>query len=109
MLSTLPKLLDKSFVIGFFFPALLAVLLVGWAFPSIAMLDPLRSLAASDKKLSDLTYIVLFVATVAILLLTTNHLQYRCLRVTYRQYPGWRRSAGGSEPVLNVLRQSGTH
>lgn len=79
MLSSLPKLLDKNFVIGFFLPALLGLMLVAWTFTPLPILEPLRNIAASDKKLTDLTYIILIVSLLAIALLTSNNLQYRML------------------------------
>jgi len=79
MLSSLPKLLDRTFIIGFFLPALLTTMMVAWTFPSLEILAPLRNLSASDKNLSDLTYIILIVSALAIVLLTTNNLQYRFL------------------------------
>jgi hypothetical protein len=79
MLGSLPKLLDKNFVVGFFLPALLVVFAVAWAFPDWSLLEPLRGLAASEKKLTDLTYLGLLVWVLAILLMTGNHLLYRLL------------------------------
>ena len=83
MLSSLPKLFDRNFVIGFFLPALLALLATAWTFPQLSILEPLRTLAASDKKLSDVLYIALIVWVLAILLLTTNNFQYRLLEGYY--------------------------
>jgi hypothetical protein len=97
MLSSLPKLFDKNFVIGFFLPALLAVLAAAWTFPQVSLLEPLRTLAASDKKLSELLYVALMVWVLAIVLLTTNNFQYRLLEgysvpVALRAWvSGWQR------------------
>jgi hypothetical protein len=79
MIGSLPKLLDKNFAIGFFVPALLAVIGVAWIFPSLTVLNPIRTLGASDKVLTDLTYVVLIVWVVAIILMTANHALYRIL------------------------------
>jgi hypothetical protein len=78
MLGSLPKILDKNFVIGFFLPALLAILAAAWAFPSFEILAPVRSLSASDK-VGDLIYLVLLVFGLAIFLMTANDTQYRML------------------------------
>ena len=48
MLSSLPKLLDKNFVVGFFLPGLLAVFATAWAFPNLTVFDPIRSLAITE-------------------------------------------------------------
>jgi len=79
MLGNLPKLLDKNFVLGFYLPALLAVFVVAWAFPGLSILDPVRQLAASERKLDDLAYLGLLIWVAAILLMTGNHLLYRLL------------------------------
>jgi hypothetical protein len=79
MFSSLPKLVDKNFVIGFFFPALLAILAAAWAFPSLSVLDPVRSLSASEKILGNLTYLALIVWGIAIFLMTANYTFYRML------------------------------
>jgi hypothetical protein len=79
MLSSLPKILDKNFVIGFFFPALLAVIAAAWAFPSLTPLDPVRSLSAGAKPWDNLINLVLLVFSVAILLMTANDTLYKVL------------------------------
>ena len=79
MLSSLPKLVDKNFVIGFFLPALVAIFAGAWIFPGLTVLDPVRSLGASEKILSDLTYIALIVWAIAILLMAANYTFYRIL------------------------------
>jgi hypothetical protein len=52
---------------------------VACIFPGVTVLDPVRNLSASEKSLTDLTYVVLIVWTVAILLMTANHGLYRML------------------------------
>ena len=79
MLGSLPKLFDKNFVIGFYLPALLAVIASAWAFPSLPMFDSVRSLLTFEKKLGDLTYLAVIVWVLAILLMTFNQMQYRLL------------------------------
>jgi hypothetical protein len=79
MIGSLPKLLDKNFIIGFFLPALLVIVSVAWTFPSLTVLDPVRKLGASEKALTDVTYVVLIVWLVAIALMTANNVLYRIL------------------------------
>ncbi|HUB15841.1 MAG TPA: hypothetical protein VMB34_28095 [Acetobacteraceae bacterium] len=77
MLSGLPNIADKNFIIGFFLPVVLVLFAAAWAFPDIAVLAPLRT--AQDKTLGDLAWQVLAVWTISVALYTTNHLQYRIL------------------------------
>ena len=77
MLSALPKLADRDFVLGFLLPALLAAAATAWAFPEIAALAPLRSPDVSDKRLSELAYLVVGVWLAAVLLMAANHALYR--------------------------------
>ena len=77
MLSGLPNIADKNFIVGFFLPVVVALFIAAWTFPDIAILAPLRS--AEDKTLGDLAWLVLAVWTLSVVLLTTNHLQYRFL------------------------------
>jgi hypothetical protein len=77
MLSGLPSIADKNFVIGFFLPVIIVLFVTAWVFPDIGVLAPLRT--ATDKTLGDLAWQVLAVWTLSIGLFTTNHLQYRLL------------------------------
>jgi hypothetical protein len=77
--GSLPKLFDKNFVIGFYLPTLLAVIASAWAFPSVPLLDKVRSLEASEKVLGDLTYLAVIVWVLAIVLMSFNQFQYRFL------------------------------
>jgi hypothetical protein len=79
MFASLPKILDKHFVIGFFFPALLALFASSYAFPGWVILSPLHKLAASEKSLADITYILLSVWMLSVLLVAANYSQYRAL------------------------------
>lgn len=79
MFTSFPKLFDKNFAIGFLLPAILALFALAWIYPSTAVLEPLRTLTASEKALGDLTYLALLTYGFAILLMTTNTLQYRLL------------------------------
>jgi len=79
VLGSLPKLFDKNFVIGFYLPTLLAIIACAWAFPSLPFSETVRSLAASEKILGDLTYLAVAVWVLAIFLMTFNEVQYRLL------------------------------
>lgn len=79
MLSALPKIADKNFVIGFFLPALLGVIAIAWLFPDVSLLAPFRNLSASDKKIDDLVYQALCVWVLAVILMTANFGAYRLL------------------------------
>src|SRR3712207_4759811 len=79
MLSTLPKLADKEFIIGFFLPSLLAAFAAAWAFPDITALEPLRASATTETQLPDLAYSVLGVWFFAVLLMVANHTLFRLL------------------------------
>jgi len=79
MLSTIPKLVDKNFVIGFIIPVLLG------AGGILALLQDLSSVPPTYESLletadfSKLTIIALSLWVAAILLLIMNHLLYRSL------------------------------
>jgi hypothetical protein len=79
MISTLPKLADRNFVVGFLLPALLAVTAAAWVFPEFSALAPLRTPSISDKQLSDLAYVVLTMWLAGVLLMAANHTMYRML------------------------------
>jgi hypothetical protein len=82
MLSSLPKLLDKNFVVGFFLPGLLAVFATAWAFLNLAVFDPIRSLVVTEKIVGNLTYVALITSVLSILLMAANHIQYRLYTTT---------------------------
>jgi hypothetical protein len=78
MLSTLPKLVDKAFVLGFFLPVLSFVL------ASLALFSDLpevKSLLATTEtySLEKFFYFVLIVWALAISMLLVNNLQYQIL------------------------------
>jgi hypothetical protein len=79
MLSSIPKLVDKNFVVGFIIPVLLA------AIGLLALLrdhEPVRSIyaaAVDADSFEKLTVIVLLLWAVAILLSLMNHTLYRLL------------------------------
>jgi len=78
MLSSVSKLVDKAFVVGFLLPALLAVFTAlnvlhcpSW-FSELCTVKP-------DDPFGNLTYVALVVWTVAVLLLSLNFYAYRLL------------------------------
>ncbi|MGH7116969.1 MAG: hypothetical protein ACREE9_21055 [Stellaceae bacterium] len=99
MLGSLPKLFDKNFVIGFYLPTLLALIATAWAFPNLTVLDSVRSLSVSEKKLEDITYLAVIVWVIAVLMMSTNYTQYRLLEgylppvswlIVLRRWHRWR-------------------
>lgn len=79
MLSTLPKLADKAFILGFFLPTFLFVLAITWLFYD----QPWAAawLAAASKKdgWDSLAYFVVAVWGVSVLLMMINDLQLKIL------------------------------
>ncbi|GJH28793.1 hypothetical protein [Caballeronia novacaledonica] len=79
MFSGLSKLADKSFVLGFLLPALIGVI------SFLALNRDLKSFSAlfkdtmHDKGIADVTLLLLFVWTVAVLLMAGSHWMYRVL------------------------------
>jgi hypothetical protein len=90
MLSTLPKLADRAFIIGFLLPSLLFVMTLSSLFGS---LDQIKLLLKSIKE-DTATLIVLggSVWLLAVFLLTLNHWLYRCLE-GYLPPLKWRKRA----------------
>jgi hypothetical protein len=76
MLSTLPKLADKAFIIGFFFPSLLFVVLL-----MLVLSDaPIVSDALKDKEAFEkLAYLAVIVWALAVFLAMSNHIQFQIL------------------------------
>lgn len=88
MLSTLPKLADRAFIIGFLLPALLFAAGMIWIFGDP---DQLRDLLRSAK--DDTAGLLLMLGAVwllSVLLLIVNHALYRCLE-GYLPPLSWRR------------------
>ena len=80
MLSSLTKLADKNFVIGFFLPALLAIFAAAFVFTKVPALIPINQAFSSEKSLADLAWVVLGTWVLAVLLMTANHMLYRLLQ-----------------------------
>lgn len=80
MLGSLPKFADKNFIIGYFLPALLAVLAGIWTFfPGAAVFASILDLKVGEDAFGHLAYLVLAVWVLSILLMTMNFAQYRIL------------------------------
>jgi hypothetical protein len=80
MFSSVSKLADKNFIIGFFVPALIAFLTVVYAFKSVTQIGALfGTIAASDKDFAQLTYVAAAVWVMALVLLIFNNAFYRIL------------------------------
>jgi uncharacterized membrane protein YesL len=86
MLSTLPKLADRSFIFGFFLPTLLFCIVVLVLFQDMqASKDLLDDFAAKD--ITKAAYALLMVWVFAVALLTLNHPLYRFLEGY--TFPNW--------------------
>jgi hypothetical protein len=79
MLSSVSKLADKNFIIGFFIPALLAVMATSYVFRSIPWVASWFVAITSDKSFVELTYLAVAVWVLALLLLILNYELYRVL------------------------------
>lgn len=77
MLSGLPKLADRNFIVGFFVPTLLALLALIALFQDVEWVQPVSEAIWTEKKWEDITVFVLCVWVGAILLMLLNHLLYR--------------------------------
>ncbi|HMD02345.1 MAG TPA: hypothetical protein VKG44_05205 [Candidatus Baltobacteraceae bacterium] len=77
MLTSVTKLADANFVLGFFLPALIGVIAAAYAFPATPFLSDIFSHLGSDKSLGDVTYIVLTIWVLAVALLALNYELYR--------------------------------
>jgi hypothetical protein len=72
MLSTLPKLADRAFILGFVMPVLLFVLGILWLFSDVAPISGVIEKLSEKKSFEQLTYILLSVWALAILLQLLN-------------------------------------
>jgi len=87
MFASLPKIFDKSFVIGFLLPVMILLIAFAWLFPSIAILAPLHSSSVKDDALGKLPYLILLSYGLAILLMMGNDGLYRLLEGYH--LPAW--------------------
>jgi hypothetical protein len=79
MLSALPKLADKTFIVGFFLPVLLFSFLFMTLFSDYAPLSELMWSISKKENLEKLVYLTLGVWVLSILLMMVNHIQYQTL------------------------------
>jgi hypothetical protein len=79
MLSTLPKLADKAFVLGFFLPTLLFVVAVAGIYCDQLWAKTLLGAALKEDGWESLAYFVLAVWVLAVLLMMINRVQFQIL------------------------------
>src|ERR1043165_736211 len=79
MLSSLPKLADKAFILGFFLPTLLFVVCLVALFSDQGWTRTLLQAAFEKDAWDKFAYFVLGVWSLSVLLMMTNHLQFRLL------------------------------
>jgi len=79
MLSTLPKLADKAFIIGFFLPTLLFVMAGLALFSDFAVVEQLLRAALSKEIAGRLVILLLALWSLSILMMVFNHHLYQIL------------------------------
>ena len=77
MLSSLPKLADRNFIIGFFVPTLLTALVTVWLFRDVEAVRQLYEAVWKEKKWEEITIFALAVWVFSMLLMLINHQLYR--------------------------------
>jgi hypothetical protein len=79
MLSTLPKLADKAFIVGFFLPCLLFAIASLTLFSDVPKIHEFLILSQDSKNFEKLVYLVLAVWTLAVFMTIINTAQYKIL------------------------------
>lgn len=79
MISSVSKLADKNFIIGFFVPALVLLFGLAYLFNAVPWVQHLGEKIASDTSFADLTYLAFGVWLLALLLMICNLSFYRIL------------------------------
>jgi hypothetical protein len=79
MLSTLPKLADKSFILGFFLPSLLFIAALLALFVDIPWAKTTLDAATDASSLEKLVVFIIAVWILAVLMLLVNRVQYQIL------------------------------
>lgn len=79
MLSTLPKLADKVFILGFFVPSLLFALALSVLLQDVHPFSAIARALGKAKSLESLAYLVLGTWALAVVLLMVNHTLYQML------------------------------
>jgi hypothetical protein len=77
MLSSLPKLADRNFIIGFFVPTLLTALATLWLFRDVEAVRQVYEAVWNEKKWEEITIFALAVWVFSMLLMLINHQLYR--------------------------------
>jgi hypothetical protein len=107
MLSTLPKLADRSFIYGFYLPTLLFSVVALILFQDCPAAEGMLSDLAA-KEITKAAYVLLMVWVMAIALLTLNHPLYRFLEGY--TFPDWlaeplrARNRDGLQKALDEIR-----
>jgi hypothetical protein len=83
MFSSLPKLADRNFVVGFLLPTLVAAVAGVLLFRGTRVIDLIYQDLFDQKSLTNLTTVVLGVWTAATLLVLLNNSLYRVLEGTW--------------------------
>jgi hypothetical protein len=77
MLSSLPKLADRNFIVGFFVPTLLTALVTLWLFRDLEAAGQIYEAVWNEKKWEEITVFALAVWVFSMLLMLINHQLYR--------------------------------
>ena len=112
MFSSLPKLADKNFVVGFLLPTLLATFAVLFLCKDIGSCSSVYPAVLNEKSFGKLTVLVLAVWLGATILMICNHVLYRVLEGYVGPFnrPRWRRQKQQTllESRKQLARQSRT-
>src|SRR6185369_14460844 len=79
MLSTLPKLAEKAFILGFFLPTLLFVLALAGLYAESPWAKKLLDVASTKDGWDSLAYFAVAVWGLSVLLMMANHSQFQIL------------------------------
>jgi hypothetical protein len=79
MLSTLPKLADKTFIFGFLVPSLIFAIAMLLLFADTSAIQPIVAKLSDSSTFENITYVVISTWAIAILLLMFNYQLYRIL------------------------------
>ena len=79
MLSTLPKLADKEFILGFFLPSLLFVLGCAVIFIDVPWVKEVLVITADAQPFEKLLVFIISIWSLAVLMLLLNYAQYQIL------------------------------
>ena len=97
MLSTIPKLADKSFIIGYLFPIIVFLLSLFFLFHDLLFFSTINDIILSDRKFEKLLYSTLVVWGFAIVLLTLNQTLFQLVEGYIWPIPQLMRFMGSPE------------